>query len=105
MNNEDRLRAESLKALNEKFKSAFIHIAPAESAATQAVKSSPSGLITSEALTLMQLALSPNRLRLLKSDINVWLENEMSYVDCEWDEVYMHRQKERLFSILSSSER
>lgn len=105
MNNEDRLRAASLHTLNEKFKSVFLDIAPTESAAADAVKSSPPGHITSEALTLMQRALSLRMLYQLQNEVNDWFNDELSYTDCKWDEKFLRAQKMRLFIILSGADR
>ncbi|EOJ9579033.1 TPA: hypothetical protein ACM312_005146, partial [Escherichia coli] len=39
----------------------------------------------------------------IKTNINNWLNEELSYLDCEWDNHYAKTQKERIFSRLSSN--
>ncbi|EGW88250.1 hypothetical protein ECSTECEH250_5313 [Escherichia coli STEC_EH250] len=39
----------------------------------------------------------------LKDNIDDWLNEELSYLDCEWDNHYAKSQKDRLFRQLSGN--
>ncbi len=39
----------------------------------------------------------------LKDNINDWLNEELNYLECEWDHHYAKSQKERIFRRLSGN--
>ncbi|ELJ5527538.1 hypothetical protein RS321_001595 [Salmonella enterica] len=105
MNDKEILQAEFLRAMNEKLKAELLDILPDEDAATNAVRSSPAGCITSETMALVIQSLTPPMLRRLKREIIEWLDDELSYLDCQWDERFARAQKRRLFRVLSGEGR
>ncbi|EOL1457552.1 hypothetical protein AB8L31_RS27090, partial [Escherichia coli] len=47
--------------------------------------------------------LTPAMLLRLKDNINDWLNEELNYLECEWDHHYAKSQKERIFRRLSGN--
>ncbi|EAA6923674.1 hypothetical protein G4Y60_22655 [Salmonella enterica subsp. enterica] len=105
MNDKEILQTEFLRSMNEKLKAELLDILPADHATTKAVRSSPTGCITTETMDLVIKSLTPSMLRRVKREITAWLDDELSYLDCQWDERYASTQKRRLFSILSGEGR
>lgn len=105
MNDKEILQAEFLRAMNEKLKAELLDILPEDHATTKAVRSSPAGRITTETMDLVIKSLTPPMFRRLKREIIEWLDDELSYLDCQWDERFARAQKRRLFSILSGEGR
>ncbi|EGQ5166149.1 hypothetical protein V8G39_005225 [Salmonella enterica] len=105
MNDKEILQADFLRAMNEKLKAELLDILPGDHAATKAVQSSPDGRITTEAMDLVIKSLTPPMIRRLKREIIEWLDDELSYLDCQWDERFARAQKRRLFNILSGEGR
>ncbi|EAP2667975.1 hypothetical protein GCR96_23495 [Salmonella enterica] len=101
MNDTERLYADFLQIMNEKIKSELLNIFPETHAAAKAIQSDPYGRITSETLNIVTSTLTPLPLRRLKHEINEWIDEEFSYLDCQWDKSYAYAQKERLFRVLS----
>ncbi|EDX0006177.1 hypothetical protein GT078_004111 [Salmonella enterica] len=105
MNDKEILRAEFLRAMNEKLKAELLDILPEDHAATNAVRSSPADCITSETMALVIQSLTPLMLRQLKREIIEWLDDELSDLGCQWDERFARAQKRRLFRALSGEGR
>ncbi len=92
-----------MQAMNEQVKSAFLMLIPQDHEAAKAITAELYGHLTPVTLGIMSRALTPVTLRRLKADINDWLNEELSYIECEWDEHYAKSQKERLFRQLSGN--
>ncbi|WP_096975722.1 hypothetical protein [Escherichia coli] len=95
--------ASCMQAINEQVKSAFIRLIPQAHEAIKAIQTEPYGHLTPATLDIMSGALTPTTLRHLKANINDWLDDELNYIECEWNEHYAKSQKERLFRLLSGN--
>lgn len=105
MNDQEILQAEFLQAMNEKLKSELLDLLPENHEAVSAIRSAPFGQITSEVMDLVINTLTPPMVRQLKAEITSWLDNELTYLDCQWNERYATAQKQRLFRVLSGEGR
>ncbi|WP_230041642.1 hypothetical protein [Escherichia coli] len=101
--NDEHKYAPCMQAMNEQVKSAFLMLIPQDHEAVKSIQAELYGHLTPATLGIMSRALTPITLRRLKNDINDWLNEEFSYVECEWDEHYAKSQKERLFRQLSGN--
>ncbi len=105
MNDQEILQAEFLQAMNEKLKLELLDILPEDHEAVRAIRSAPFGQITSEMMDLVISTLTPPMVRQLKAEITSWLDDELTYLDCQWNERYATAQKQRLFRVLSGEGR
>ncbi|HIF2325126.1 TPA: hypothetical protein ACXZPG_000642 [Salmonella enterica] len=105
MNDQEILQAEFLQAMNEKLKLELLDILPEDHEAVRAIRSAPFGQITSEMMDLVISTLTPPMVRQLKAEITSWLDDELTYLDCQWSERYATAQKQRLFRVLSGEGR
>ncbi|ECJ7363590.1 hypothetical protein CEK77_21550 [Salmonella enterica] len=105
MSNKERMQDDFLQEMNEKLKSELLDILPEDHEAVKAVRSAPRGQITSEMMDLVINTLTPAMVRQLKAEITRWLDDEFTYLDCQWDERYATSQKQRLFRVLSGEGR
>ncbi|ECT8547637.1 TPA: hypothetical protein ACWV7L_003321 [Salmonella enterica subsp. enterica serovar Muenchen] len=105
MNDQEILQAEFLQAMNEKLKLELLDILPEDHEAVSAIRSAPFGQITSEMMDLVINTLTPPMVRQLKAEITSWLDDELTYLDCQWNERYATAQKQRLFRVLSGEGR
>ncbi|EPD0729744.1 hypothetical protein ACR46R_005426, partial [Escherichia coli] len=71
--------------------------------AVKAIQAEPYGALTTATLSIISGALTPTLLLRLKDNIDDWLNEELSYLDCEWDNHYAKSQKDRLFRQLSGN--
>ncbi|EEJ4190059.1 hypothetical protein CSO23_001401 [Salmonella enterica subsp. diarizonae] len=94
-----------MQAMNEKLKSELLDILPEDHEAVKAIRSAPYGQITSEMMDVVINTLTPPMVRKLKAEITSWLDDELTYLDCQWDERYAAAQKQRLFRVLSGEGR
>ncbi|HCL5348201.1 TPA: hypothetical protein N3A45_001458 [Salmonella enterica subsp. salamae serovar [1],40:z35:e,n,x,z15] len=105
MSNKENMQDNCLQAMNEKLKSELLDILSEDHEAVKAIQSAPCGQITSEMMNLVINTLTPAMFRQLKAKITSWLDDEFSYLDCQWDERYATAQKQRLFRVLSGEGR
>lgn len=105
MNDQEILQAEFLQAMNEKLKLELLDILPEDHEAVSVIRSAPFGQITSEMMDLVINTLTPPMVRQLKAEITSWLDDELTYLDCQWNERYATAQKQRLFRVLSGEGR
>ncbi|EPI8392975.1 hypothetical protein ACS86U_005489, partial [Escherichia coli] len=92
-----------LQAINERVKSECLLLLPQEHKAVKAIQAEPYGALTTATLSIISGALTPTLLLRLKDNIDDWLNEELSYLDCEWDNHYAKSQKDRLFRQLSGN--
>ena len=92
-----------LQAINERVKSECLLLLPQEHEAVNAIQAEPYGALTTATLSIISGALTPTLLLRLKDNIDDWLNEELSYLDCEWDNHYAKSQKDRLFRQLSGN--
>lgn len=92
-----------LQAINERVKSECLLLLPQEHDAVKSIQAEPYGHLTPVTLSIIARALTQPMLMRIKTNINNWLNEELSYLDCEWDNHYAKTQKERIFSRLSSN--
>ncbi|EFF0758075.1 hypothetical protein FSI43_019225 [Escherichia coli] len=92
-----------LQTINERVKSECLLLLPQEHEAVKAIQAEPHGHLTSVTLSIISRALTPPMLLHLKANINNWLNEELSYLDCEWDNNYAKLQKKRIFIRLSGN--
>lgn len=105
MSNKENMQNDFLQAMNEKLKSELLDILPEDHKAVKVIQSAPYGQITSEMIDIVINTLTPLMLRKLKAEITSWLDDELAYLDCQWDERYATVQKQRLFRVLSGEGR
>ncbi|EAM6080574.1 hypothetical protein CDJ04_08055 [Salmonella enterica] len=105
MNNKENMQNDFLHAMNEKLKSELLDILPADHEAVKSIRSAPSGQLTSEMMDVAINTLTPPLLLKLKAEITSWLDDELTYLDCQWDVRYATAQKHRLFRVLSGEGR
>ncbi len=91
-----------LQAINERVKSECLSLLPQDHEAVKTIQAEPYGHLTSVTLSIISGALTPPMLLRLKTSINNWLNEELSYLACRWDNNYARLQKERIFSRLSA---
>ncbi|EIQ5547929.1 hypothetical protein R0653_004442 [Escherichia coli] len=92
-----------LQAINERVKSEFLLLLPQEHDAVKSIQAEPYGHLIPATLGIMSRALTQPMFLRIKTNINNWLNEELSYLDCEWDNHYAKTQKERIFSRLSGN--
>ena len=92
-----------LQAINERVKSECLLLLPQEHDAVKSIQAEPYGHLTPVTLGIIARALTQPMLMRIKTNINNWLNEELSYLDCEWDNHYAKTQKERIFSRLPSN--
>ncbi|EEZ5182494.1 hypothetical protein C3U89_004678 [Escherichia coli] len=92
-----------LQAINERVKSECLLLLPQEHKAVKVIQAEPYGALTTATLSIISRALTPTLLLRLKDNIDDWLNEELSYLDCEWDNHYAKSQKDRLFRQLSGN--
>lgn len=105
MINKENMQENFLHSMNEKLKSELLDILPENHEAVRAIRSAPFGQITSEMMDLVINTLTPPMIRQLKAEITSWLDDELTYLDCQWNERYATTQKQRLFRVLSGEGR
>lgn len=101
--NDEHKYASCMQAMNEQVKSAFLMLIPQDHEAVKSIQAELYGHLTPPTLNIMSRALTPAMLLRLKDNITDWLNEELSYLDCEWDNHYAKSQKERLFRQLSGN--
>ncbi|CEK08615.1 TPA: hypothetical protein ACHYYN_004759 [Escherichia coli] len=100
-NNDNNLRREFLRVMNENVKSELKALIPDNSEATQAILAEPYGMLSTETLDIIITTLTPLMLQHLKHNINKWFNDELSHPGCSWDKNFACLQKKRLFNKLS----
>ncbi|WP_374756957.1 hypothetical protein [Escherichia coli] len=103
MYNDEHKYTACMQAMNEQFKSAFLKLIQQNHEAVKSIQAEPYGHLTPPTLDIMSRILTPAMLLRLKDNINDWLNEELNYLECEWDHHYAKSQKERIFRRLSGN--